>query len=69
MNIMLFPFDKQQCEFIFGSWTYTMNYLNYTLFDSLFLKDFTENNEWILIDFKGKRAEIKLVISVSIENW
>lgn len=59
-----FPFDEQLCVIVFGSWSYTYQYLNYTLMDEYpSLENYTENNEWTLMAFKPFRHEIKF------SNW
>jgi hypothetical protein len=64
MGIVWFPFDEQLCELIFGSWSYTKSYLNYSLMiEEPDLSNYTENNEWILTAFKAYRSEIKY------DNW
>lgn len=64
MDIAWFPFDEQLCYIMFGSWSYTSNYLNYTILnESPMLKNFTHNLEWSLISFKPTRFEMKY------EHW
>ena len=64
MNIAWFPFDEQICFIIFGSWSYTSNYLNYTIMhENPTLKNFTDNQEWTLVSYKPIRYEIKY------EHW
>lgn len=59
-----FPFDDQLCVIVFGSWSYTYTYLNYTLInESPSLENYTENNEWTLVGYKPIREEIKY------DNW
>ena len=60
MNIAWFPFDEQLCTILFGSWSYTSNWLNYTIMhENPSLKNFTDNSEWTLIKYKATRFEIK----------
>lgn len=60
MWIQWFPFDEQLCILIFGSWTHTSNYLNYTIMiETPSLLNYTENNEWELLMYKPYRTEIK----------
>ena len=62
--IFKYPFDAQSCELSFGSWSYTINYLNYTLMlKEPDLSNYTENNEWILVSFSANRVEVKYA------NW
>ena len=64
MSIAWFPFDHQLCTITFGSWSYTSNYLNYTCrTEKPSLKNFTDNNEWILVKYKPTRVENKY------EHW
>ncbi len=64
MNIAWFPFDEQLCTVVFGSFSQTSNYLNYTLMNSqASLLSYQENSEWSLIDYKGFKKEIKY------DNW
>ena len=64
MNIAWFPFDEQLCTIIFGSWSFTTNHLNYTVMHAEpTLKNFTDNQEWSLINYKPVRFEIKY------EHW
>lgn len=64
MGIAWFPFDDQLCILVFGSWSYTYTYLNYTLIDETpSLENYTENNEWHLMGYKPIREEIKF------DNW
>jgi len=49
---------------MFGSWSYTSRYLNYTCRqEEASLKNFTHNAEWLLIKYKPARIEIKY------EHW
>lgn len=64
MGIAWFPFDEQMCSVVFGSWSYTSNHLNYTVMHAEpSLKNFTDNQEWLLITYKPHRFEIKY------EHW
>jgi hypothetical protein len=59
MHIAWFPYDHQLCWVKFGSWSFTSNYINYKVKTANpSLKDFTDNQEWHLIDYKPKRFEI-----------
>lgn len=49
---------------MFGSWSYTSSYLNYTLInEEPALTNYTEHNEFIIINYKPIRTEIKF------DNW
>ena len=64
MGIAWFPYDDQLCTIIFGSWSYTLSYLNYTFMNEFSsLQGYSENNEWSLREYKPYRKEIKY------ENW
>ncbi len=67
MRIFLFlkfPFDDQLCVIVFGSWSYTYHYLNYSLMvEDPSLENYTEHNEWTLLGYKAFRHEIKYA------NW
>ena len=50
INIQWFPFDEQQCELKFGSWTYDGTKLNLTLMsDTGDISAFIKNGEWTLL--------------------
>ena len=51
IDITWFPFDDQQCELKFGSWTHTGQYLNLSEDDPMGgdTSDFIRNGEWELI--------------------
>jgi hypothetical protein len=64
MDIKWFPYDYQLCSVTFGSWSFTLNLLNYSmLHESLSFKNYTENSEWILINVRSSRFEI------NYEHW
>ena len=64
IGILWFPFDDQICELVFGSWSYTLSYLNYSLMiETPDLSNYTENNEWLLTAFRAFRTEVKY------DNW
>lgn len=47
VNVAYFPFDWQQCNLTFGSWTYNGNQVDISLgMDTGDLSDFVENVEW-----------------------
>jgi hypothetical protein len=53
MHIAWFPYDQQLCTLIFGSWSYTSNFLNYTVMhQNPSLKNFTDNQEWTLDGYR-----------------
>lgn len=60
MGIVWFPYDDQICELVFGSWSYTSNYINYNVTNKeIILNNYHENNEWRIIATKIVRAEVK----------
>lgn len=47
VDVSYFPFDNQQCNLTFGSWTYNGNQIDIDMgMDSGDLSDFVENVEW-----------------------
>ncbi|XP_076853531.1 neuronal acetylcholine receptor subunit alpha-9-II [Brachyhypopomus gauderio] len=47
VDVSYFPFDSQQCNLTFGSWTYNGNQVDITMMmDSGELSDYVENVEW-----------------------
>ena len=64
MGILWFPYDDQMCTIVFGSWSNTQKYLNYTLMnEDSALAGYVENSEWTLVEYKGFRNEIMY------DNW
>ncbi|KAK7112820.1 hypothetical protein V1264_012208 [Littorina saxatilis] len=60
-DTLLFPFDEQQCELKFGSWTYNGNKLDMGFIDgqsSMDTTDYTPSNEWTII-FNSGRKNVK----------
>jgi hypothetical protein len=52
------------CTIIFGSWSNTQKYLNYTLMnENSALAGYVENSEWTLVGYKGERKV------ESYDNW
>lgn len=55
---------QSRCSIVFGSWSFTSNYLNYTIMsEDVSMKNFTDNQEWTLIGYKPTRLEVKY------EHW
>ncbi|CAF0711272.1 unnamed protein product [Brachionus calyciflorus] len=70
MGILWFPFDDQLCIVIFGSWSYTSHYLNYTLMDeNPVIENYTEHNEWSLLEYKPFRYEIKFSNWIEVDTF
>ncbi|XP_010296154.2 neuronal acetylcholine receptor subunit alpha-9 [Balearica regulorum gibbericeps] len=46
VDVSYFPFDSQQCNLTFGSWTYNGNQVDINSLDSGDLSDFVEDVEW-----------------------
>jgi hypothetical protein len=60
----MYSYDEQLCVMVFGSWSHTSSYLNYTLIDeNPSMLNYTENNEWSLLNFKPFRSLVKY------DNW
>ncbi|XP_063700655.1 neuronal acetylcholine receptor subunit alpha-7-like isoform X2 [Culicoides brevitarsis] len=57
IDITWFPFDDQNCEMKFGSWTYDGNQLDLVLNSESGgdLSDFITNGEWYLLGMPGKK--------------
>lgn len=56
MDILYFPFDKQRCNMLFGSWMYDAAGIDYfPLTESVILTDFIPSEEWEVISFTCKR--------------
>ena len=58
MDLNLFPFDKQNCSFKFGSWTYDKAMLDLTTTYGV-EQNFPSNLEWNIIGAKGVRSELE----------
>ncbi|KAI3383101.1 hypothetical protein SNEBB_006676 [Seison nebaliae] len=58
MTIDLFPYDTQTCSVMFGSWSHSTRFINYSLTN--LRPDFSllsANNEWDIIDVVQERIE------------
>ncbi|KAL8602746.1 hypothetical protein ACOMHN_053147 [Nucella lapillus] len=56
IDVEYFPFDEQQCDMKFGSWTFRGNALNYAFqsdMDKLDLTDYLKSGTWDIIDCPG----------------
>ncbi|CAG2232960.1 CHRNN [Mytilus edulis] len=63
VDITFFPFDRQICKLKFGSWSYPKRQVDLvSLTDTVELHTYTTNGEWILIENKIVRNEIKYPI-------
>lgn len=63
VDITYFPFDRQRCKQKFGSWSYPKGQVDLVaLSDTVDLSSYTTNGEWILIEYKIVRHEIKYPI-------
>ncbi|XP_023333966.1 neuronal acetylcholine receptor subunit alpha-7 isoform X2 [Eurytemora carolleeae] len=59
IDITWFPFDDQECEMKFGSWTYDGGKLNLTLKEEKAdLGTYVLNGEWHLLDVPASRHEV-----------
>ncbi|XP_077380574.1 neuronal acetylcholine receptor subunit alpha-9-I isoform X2 [Festucalex cinctus] len=57
VDVSYFPFDWQQCNLTFGSWTYNGNQVDVSLgMDSGDLSDFVENVEWECHGMPARRS-------------
>ncbi|KAI3383099.1 hypothetical protein SNEBB_006675 [Seison nebaliae] len=58
MTIHWFPFDEQKCDLMFGSWSHSTKFLNYTVKTEIVdLSEVVPNSEWSIIGMTGRRAE------------
>ena len=58
-SILLTPSQKKKNIKVFGSWSHTANYINYTVMNETpSILNYTENNEWTLVSYKPSRSEI-----------
>ncbi|XP_013418084.1 neuronal acetylcholine receptor subunit alpha-5 isoform X2 [Lingula anatina] len=57
IDITYFPFDIQECNMKFGSWTYDGFQLDVFFYDGekVDLKDYVESNEWVVMDSPAKK--------------
>lgn len=56
IDVLYFPFDQQECEMKFGSWTHKGNALTYKFYDNmnkLDLTDYLKSGSWDIIDCPG----------------
>ncbi|CAL1526974.1 unnamed protein product [Lymnaea stagnalis] len=62
IDVEYFPFDQQECEMKFGSWTFEGKTLNYKFQDgnnNLDLSDYMKNGAWDIIDCPGSIEYIR----------
>ena len=64
VDIVMFPFDNQNCRLKFGTWTYNERLVNLTLPDGASFgwagnSSYQENAEWVLISAFGTRNTIE----------
>ncbi|KAL9985122.1 hypothetical protein ACROYT_G007489 [Oculina patagonica] len=60
IDITFFPFDKQQCSLVFGSWTHTSRELELAKKgDTADLSKYTSNGQWKLVSLKAKKNVVK----------
>lgn len=52
INVEYFPFDEQECEMKFGSWTFEADQLNFTYykFYGLDMTDYLKSGTWDIVD-------------------
>ncbi|XP_055895894.1 acetylcholine receptor subunit beta-like 1 isoform X2 [Biomphalaria glabrata] len=61
IDVEYFPFDQQECEMKFGSWTFEGKTLNYSFSrgnDRMDLSDYMKNGAWDIIDVPGHKSTI-----------
>jgi hypothetical protein len=52
--------DEQLCSIVFGSWSFTLSYLNYSVMSlDPILDNMVHNNVWDVIGYKPFRNEVK----------
>ncbi|CAI4231637.1 unnamed protein product [Auanema sp. JU1783] len=55
LDVKFFPFDKQKCTLLFGSWAHSNDSIKYSLYSpTLSLIDFYDNQEWELVFNESK---------------
>lgn len=60
MNVYKFPFDKQTCSFVFGSWFQNNQWITfYIRHDSkkYFLDNYVKNPVWEIVDYEQRGVE------------
>ncbi|KAI3381546.1 hypothetical protein SNEBB_008709 [Seison nebaliae] len=56
INVQHFPFDRQECQLDFASWTYDTSFINITLASEKGdISNFMKNGEWHLVNMTVKR--------------
>ncbi|KAH9494380.1 Acetylcholine receptor subunit beta-like 1 [Bulinus truncatus] len=62
IDVEYFPFDQQECDMKFGSWTFEGKTLNYSFTDGnnrMDLSDYMKNGAWDIIDCPGSISGTK----------
>ena len=65
LNLRKFPFDKQKCTMIFGSWKYSANFLdlrpfnNHARFKNITVDPKFSHNEWNIIETQVEHQDIE----------
>lgn len=57
IDVEYFPFDEQECEMKFGSWTYNAEQLNYIFYKNIDIADITDyylSGTWIVVKVPGR---------------
>src|SRR5262245_36775041 len=61
IDVTYFPFDQQECEMIFSSWTYNADEVNITwylpepsLYSQVDVSDYEKSGTWDLVGIEGK---------------
>lgn len=63
IDVQFFPFDQQECEMKFGSWTFKGNQLNFTFYNGVEYLDFSDylkNGAWDIVDSPARIEHILL---------
>ncbi|XP_068725040.1 neuronal acetylcholine receptor subunit alpha-7-like isoform X1 [Montipora capricornis] len=59
LNIRFFPFDEQHCYLKFGSWTYSIKFLDmYTTQTKAEMSSYIKNGEWEVLDVPVKKNKL-----------
>ncbi|KAL5004790.1 hypothetical protein ScPMuIL_018246 [Solemya velum] len=53
IDVEFFPFDQQECEMYFGSWSYNVQKMNFTFYHKVSIadvSDYSKSGTWIILD-------------------
>lgn len=71
IDVKYFPFDQQECEMKFGSWTFLKNQLFFTYYlnrRTLDFSDYLRSGTWDIIDSPARIQEQKDPVSGDIRD-